>query len=308
MDLKTKYILAELEDKIVDTVTSYINKNVPRPFGLLLSGGFDSGLLAALTKPDYCYRIKFPYGNLFDESRYADAVANHLGLNITEVEINPKHFKINFKKAIKVMGETTTHFSLVPFYTLMGIIQQWRWKEFKEKKIHILSGEGPDEYLGGYARYLMFDHLNKLYKIPELRNYHEFINKFFEKIVEEIPPQGLGKDILGLIGEYDMKHGQIEIMEQKMANHFGVRLHYPYIDNKLAEYCYALPDDIKIRNRQTKWAFRQICKKYLPEIMWDRAKMGGPVAPVNKWMGWETEMGNFGKEKYLELQRTILGE
>lgn len=286
MDFKTNYLISELEDKIRDTVSAYM-KDVPRPFGLVLSGGFDSGLLAALTKPDYVYRLNFPYGSKFDESHYAHAIANHLGLELEELEITPKIFKENFEPAVKTWGKATHHFSLVPLYILM--------KEFKYDT-HILSGEGPDEYLGGYARYLIQDHLNKLYEIPELRNYHDMIRNDFKINTVDI----------GTLGAADMLHGHIEDMEQTMAGRFNINFHYPYINDDLAEYCYALPDDMKIRNHQTKWAFRQICKKYLPEIMWDRAKMGGPVAPVNQLMGWD--LGPFDKSKYIKEQERILNE
>jgi len=82
-------------------------------------------------------------------------------------------------------------------------------------------------------------------------------------------------------------------------------LHYPYINDQLAEYCYRLPDHLKIRNGVTKWGFRQICKKYLPAMMMDRVKMGGPVFPVNKAMGWVVE-GGYDKTIYLAKQIEIL--
>src|SRR3990167_7511112 len=110
--MNTKYLLTELEDKIIDTISAYV-RNVPRPYGAVMSGGFDSGLLCALTKPDYLFRVKFPYGTTFDESRYADAILKHLELEgkITEIEITPENFKENFADAVKVMGEPTSHFS-----------------------------------------------------------------------------------------------------------------------------------------------------------------------------------------------------
>lgn len=102
-----------------------------------------------------------------------------------------------------------------------------------------------------------------------------------------------------------MELGMIEHMEQKLAKHFNLHLHYPYIDDSLAEYCYRLPDDLKVRNGITKYAFRVICSKFLPKMMLDRAKMGGPVAPVNKWMAWGSE-AEFSKEKWINYQNKIL--
>jgi asparagine synthase (glutamine-hydrolysing) len=310
-----KYLLGELEDKILDTVSSYV-KNVPKPYGLVFSGGFDSGLLAAITQPKKLFRVVFPYGTKFDESRYANAIVKHLGIEskVVEIEITAQEFKLNFEDAVKAMGEVTTHFSLVPLYILFKRIKEYGMDD-------VLSGEGIDEYLGGYARYIIFDELKKLYQIPELRNYHPTINKVLgnRDLNLEVYPELMGYDSsgfyinedrggvlpqIGYLGKMDMELGHIEIMEQKLANHFGINLHYPYINEELAEYCYRLPDDMKIKNGRTKVAFKEIAMKYLPEIMRDRIKMGGPVAPVNQLMGWD--LGEFDKSKYIQEQERIL--
>lgn len=307
------YYIADLEDRILDVVGEYVEK-VPRPFATLLSGGFDSSLLTAITKPDFVFRVRLPYGRKFDETRYADAVVNHLGIRdkVVTIDYTKEIFKQDVDDAIKAMGVATTHFSVVPFYSLMRFVSEWMRKE-KGCEPHVLSGEGPDEYLGGYARYIIFDELNKLYTIPELRNYHEMIDRVIGgKVVDRYKefmnyPEKVeaGENLIGTIGKMDMEHGGIEVMEQKMAEYHGVTLHYPYINEEFAEYCYQLPDDFKIRDGVTKWGFRQVCMKYLPEMMRLRSKMGGPVAPVNRWMGWKTK-GEFDKKKWVEYQKKVL--
>ena len=320
------YLIAELEDKILQTIYEYV-ENVPRPFGLLLSGGFDSGLLAAVTKPDFVFTVRFPYGVKYDESRYADAIIDHLGLRAKTTVLIPRKedFEENAAEAIKAVGKPITHFSVVPFYMVMKLAAE----RMKSQGVtpHVLSGEGPDEYLGGYARQIIFDEILSMYKIPELRNYHETIDRVLKKdssykeehlvrMYGEMMkyPESRVKDyasmfdlpLQGRIGKMDMELGVIEKMEQKLAQVAGVTLHYPYINKEFAEYCYKLPDSLKIRDGVTKWAFRQICKKYLPGFMMDRAKMGGPVAPINLWLN-KPELG-FGKEAWLKFQEAILNE
>jgi asparagine synthase (glutamine-hydrolysing) len=327
MEQDDLYLIAELEDKTLQTVYEYVRNNVPRPFGLLLSGGFDSGLLAAVTKPDFVFTVRFPYGIQYDESRYADAVIDHLGLRSKTVILEPRKedFERDAADAIKVIGEPVTHFSIVPFYMVMRLAAE----RMQEKGLtpHVLSGEGPDEYLGGYARQIIFDEFYKLYRIPELRNYHETIDRvltkdssYTEEHLVHLYGEMMGyplekiKDyasmfklpLQGRIGKMDMELGVIEKFEQKLAKAAGVNLHYPYINEEYAQYCYALPDNLKIRGGVTKWAFRQICKKYLPGFMMDRAKMGGPVAPINTWLG-KPELG-FGKSAWLDYQNKILNE
>lgn len=328
MDSITKYLTDQLEDRIFDTVGNYVAENVPRPFGIVLSGGFDSGLLAAITKPDYAFRVHFPYGSKFDESRYADAIAEKLDLEVYELEITPERYKKAFEPAIKTWGQVTGHFSLVPLYLLMKEISEFWAKNDVSKEIHILSGEGPDEYLGGYARQIIIDQLRQMYFIPELRNYKPMLDRFVgwdgldnammayyysqlvgydgDRVQKWLRTEGnLDFPLQGIIGKMDMDLGHIEDMEQAMAKKFKVNLHYPYINDEFADYCYRLPDSFKIKDGVTKWGFRQVCKKYLPAMMMDRSKMGGPVAPVNKLMGWD--LPDFDKTKYIAEQKKVLG-
>ena len=148
---------------------------------------------------------------------------------------------------------------------------------------------------------------NKLINQGWAKKYSELVGYDGKKVEEFFGRNLLGGDyeFQGLIGKMDMELGHIEIMEQKMAKHFGINFHYPYINEELAEYCYKLPDNLKIRNGITKWGFRKICMKYLPAIMKDRAKIGGPVAPVNFLMGWN-DLDTFDKNRYLAEQKKIL--
>lgn len=319
------YYLGELEDKLLETVNDYVHK-VPRPFGILLSGGLDSGLLAAITRPDYVYTIRFTEYSKYDESRYADSIIKHLGILERTTFITPtrEDFSANFQEAVRAMGEPVSHFSLVPLYIVFDLISRTRGKD-----ANILSGEGPDEYLGGYARQIIFDELNKLYEIPELRSYHgligrvlgisqqtkrDLLRKYFDLVYPTVD-EGVFLNfchhalndypLQGQIGKMDMTLGVIEKMEQRLASYHGVKLHYPYINDAFAEHCYQLPDHLKIRNGVTKWAMRQICKKYLPEDVVNRTKMGGPVAPVNRWID-NVKSGEYDKTKYIQMQKEVL--
>jgi asparagine synthase (glutamine-hydrolysing) len=309
--------LFELETKIVKTVRESVSK-IPRPFASIISGGFDSSLLTALTFPENVYRVRIPYQG-FDESVYAESVVDYLDLRdkYHEMVLTPETFKENFEPAVKVMGKPTRHFSMVPMYSFMKFLHE------KGEK-HVLSGEGPDEYLGGYARQIIVSHAQQLLEIPELMNYHELTNVWEPWVSNPVKKYGemMGYEaskiakyddqwkqgkypLQGAIGKMDFEEGGIEEMEQKMAGHFGITLHYPYINEELAEYCYGLPDNMKIRDGVTKWAFRKICKRYLPAVLQNRPKMGGPVAPVNLFMGW-TDLNPYDKTRYMAEQERVL--
>src|SRR3990167_9924555 len=247
--MNDQYLLAELEDKILDSVSSYMD-GIKDSYSILMSGGFDSGLLAAITNPSVAYRIKFAGGVKYDETRYVNAVAKHLSIPLVSLEFGRKEFDENFEEAVKIMGEPVSHFSLVPLFYLFKTLKE-------EGQFHVLSGEGPDEYLGGYARQIIFDELNKLYEISELRGYHKMIDevlglnylldknsslllKYAELVGYNMKNYSIvlsNRQLQGLIGKMDMELGVIEKMEQKLAKHHKVDLHYPYINDVFAEYC-----------------------------------------------------------------------
>jgi asparagine synthase (glutamine-hydrolysing) len=57
----------------------------------------------------------------------------------------------------------------------------------------------------------------------------------------------------------------------------------PFLDNQLTEFAWSLPAAYKIRGGVGKWPLRQILKRYLPEELFDRPKMGFAI-PVGDWL------------------------
>ena len=57
----------------------------------------------------------------------------------------------------------------------------------------------------------------------------------------------------------------------------------PFLDHKIIEFAMALPDNMKLRDGQTKWILRQILYKYVPKALIERPKMGFGI-PLDKWL------------------------
>lgn len=303
----------EIQNKLKEVIVSSVQeqlKDVKRPFGLFLSGGIDSGLLGALTQPDVAFTCRFPYGKKYDE--YDDSVLTAKSLNLKQetLTITKEEFKKYLPPAVIAFGRPTPHFSLVPLYML--------FKKAKERGIEtIIIGEGMDEYLCGYPSYSFILQEQKLYDQPELKNYTYALNEYLGTPAERFA-RILGKqvrDVEKLWGKYDTLLSNMgytdlnlrgcEDAEEKLAEHFGIKLIYPYINPTLEKFCFEeVPDELKIKDFTTKYILRNIAEEYLPmEIVWRTNKMGGPVAPVGLWLDEEKE---FSKEKYLNLQTKIL--
>ena len=57
----------------------------------------------------------------------------------------------------------------------------------------------------------------------------------------------------------------------------------PLMDYKIAEYCWRLPHDMKVRGNEGKWLLRQVLKRHIPENLYQRPKMGFSV-PIHDWL------------------------
>lgn len=285
--------------------------NYPK-IAVSLSGGIDSGLVTALSGIDTVITVKLPYGKKYDEFNDAKRTAKYLGKKQIVVELNDKDFDKTIKKAVKILGRTTTHFSLFPLYKLFEKLNELGYTD-------VVFGDGPDEAMCGYIRNIM---LNYIYNAPKNEEIFEQYNPMFKKSLPEpytILAKAIDKDsskvkklmegesLLRGINKVEMKLTRDEVggMVDALAEHFGITVHRPYI-TRLDEAMFNLPDELKIHDNWGKYALRLVAEEYLPsDIVWRRQKMGGPVYPVNVKKGWMKD-GEFDKKEYVKFQKGFL--
>ena len=61
----------------------------------------------------------------------------------------------------------------------------------------------------------------------------------------------------------------------------------PFLDHKLIEFVWKIPQSFKVKNYRGKWILRKILNKYVPNNLTDRPKMGFAV-PIGLLVTWTT--------------------
>lgn len=166
LQINDEYAIKNVEALLSQSVKRQIISDVP--IGALLSGGIDSSLVAALMQDASDQPIKtFSIGfedPRFDESKHAEAVANHLGTEHTTLIMKPSDLLDLVPDIAKIYDEPFADDSQLPTSIVSRLAKQ-----------HVtvaLSGDAGDEIFGGYSRYYLLDQIwDKISILPySLRN------------------------------------------------------------------------------------------------------------------------------------------
>ncbi len=157
----------ELREILERAVTARLVSDVP--VGVFLSGGLDSGLVAALaTKQNNeleCFSIGFDEPS-FDESPYAGRIAHDLKIKHQVKMFSTQEMLENLYVLPDIMDEPLADASILPTYLL---------SKFTSQKVKVaLSGDGGDELFAGYPTY----------QAHKLINYYDSLPNFFRNCLK----------------------------------------------------------------------------------------------------------------------------
>jgi asparagine synthase (glutamine-hydrolysing) len=311
-------LVARVRETFIDAVRLRLRSDVP--VGVLLSGGVDSSSIAAAMRqilgsggrPNLLSAVSTDAR--FDESPFIDLMARHLDTDVIKVtlQFDPARAFELLDEVCWYNDEPVLSFSNVAHYLLM--------QKAREHGITVvLCGQGADELLCGYRKYLGF-YLQQLVGegrwLRAIRTYGEFhargtvLNQFSIREAARYLPsfargrtldirgpalQGFRPVTVGMNGcrtvtERQYKDiGKLSVpallhMEDRMSMAFAREIRVPFLDYRMIGLLAPLATSMKLRAGWTKHIFRRALEPLLPSaIAWRKDKQSF-INPESEWL------------------------
>jgi asparagine synthase (glutamine-hydrolysing) len=311
-------LIEKVRETFIDAVKIRLRSDVP--VGVLLSGGCDSSAIAAAVNHLHPSRTDIKLISAVaekgqrDESPFIDAMASHIGRSVDKVVLNyaPSDAFNLISEAAFYNDEPIGGFSSIAHYLLM--------KRAKDLGVTVLlSGQGADESLCGYKKYLGFQlkHLVRTGKVVEagsllagfasngtvvsqltFRHAKYYLPAWMRSTEIDISGEALrginGRVHVGLNG-HDVRQRQVLDIESlsvpalvhyedRMSMSASREIRLPFLDYRMVSLLVPLPIRYKLRDGWTKWIFRKAMEPLMPStITWRKDKQGF-TTPQLTWL------------------------
>jgi len=290
--------LDELGAVLEQVVDEHLIADVP--VGLLLSGGLDSSVLAALAaRRGELLTISMGFGDSdVDERIHARQVAEHIGSRHVDVLISPQQIKQEVMQGAWVFDDLFADWG-----TLSTRLLYRRCREMGVKVV--LVGEGADELFGGYDCFNVPEKLGlwqqfRLYQKYAGRRYGRFFGDF-HRIMGGYLEQG-GDDAFHAVRLFESRRqlpNQYVMKVDKASMAESVEARTPYLDRRVAELAYRTPKEWLLRGGENKYLLRALARRHglIPEAISGRKKFGAPLAA--SWMDDDAAFRAFTRDMLL---------
>jgi asparagine synthase (glutamine-hydrolysing) len=282
-------LLLALDRVLEDSVRVHQRADVP--YGLFLSGGVDSTVIATMMsrlaeRPVTAFTCGFESATgktgVRDERAQAEKTARALNLDWREVAFTEEDFWRVLPAVANALDDPTIDYAALPTYKLA--------EAAKGTLTVVLTGEGGDELFGGYGRYrralrpALFGGREAAPRVdaPFLRDKGRGALERWRQATE--PRAGLGalqqaqaRDIAGWLPNDLLLKLDRCLMAQ------GLEGRTPFLDPEVARFGFYLPDQFKVRGRLGKWLLRRWLNRHCPSADPYGRKMGF-TTPVQAWI------------------------
>ena len=290
--------------------------------GSFLSSGVDSSIIAKLSNVDKTFTVGYS-NKKYSEIEYAKELSELMGVkNVSKLISKEEYFKV-IPKVMYYMDEPLADPSAVALYFVTNIASKhlkvtlsgegadeifggyniyhepysvsWYNKipYFIRRIVGIMaypfrrypgfnflvrrSKKLEDRYIGNAFIFEPCE-VDKFLKYKDVHTFKEYTGYYYDKVKEydDVSKMQYIDFNFWLVGDILLKADKMS-----MANSLEVRV--PFLDKPLVDEVTSLPTKYKIMNNETKYAFREVCKKYLPLKWANKKKLGFPV-PIREWI------------------------
>lgn len=255
-----------------------------------LSGGVDSSYILAMSDAEQADCCGYEEER-FDESVLAEKTAQLLGRKFSRSIITPEQF---FDIVPYVMYNMEQ-----PLGDASAIVFTLGCNATAEHTKICYSGEGSDEFFGGYNMYRNAERYGENLKNFYVGNTNIMKEDEKQKILKKYDPDVLpielargiyeeteGLDPLTKMSDVDIQiwlEGDIYLNVDKMSTAAGLEIRMPLTDRRIFDIASRMPSRFKVNEEQNKVAFRTAAAKVLPEEIAFRKKLGF-IVPIRIWM------------------------
>lgn len=304
------------------------------PVGALLSGGVDSSTIVAAVANINGLKDFKTFSAVFDdedisERKYIEATGKKLKFDPKFIYPNPQDLIENIDLLIKVQEQ--------PFRSLSVLSQFLIYRYVSENSLIkvLLNGQGADEVFTGYSEHYVFNILSDVCRLRLRRAMTNLVrlkrsqNKTYLKIIIWIlrvylssmynnsDKSGLYKRTFKskkIFRKYKglnflkskLLHGiQVTALkeylryEDRNSMFFGLESRLPFLDYKMVQFGFSLPDEVLMVKGWTKMPIRNLESSNLPHsVSWRKDKAGFP-SPQSIWQ--KTELLHHFDEVFAEI-------
>ncbi len=284
-----------------------------RDFGIFLSGGLDSSIIAHGLKDKLGLLKSFTtkmYPNIYDKENYnsdaeiAKLFSKEIELEHREIIITPKTFVENWDRSIEYIEEPRYNWCLPMYFHTNNFLS-------KNNTVVTMAGDIGDEIFGGYNKYL------KMYNLEtKPKNWNEFIKMWMVKFrapillnmkfnfddlhsiliktlpeeiwnPEDIPNSAMALDCITTVSEDFFSRND------RFGMAFSMEGRFPFASKNFMQYCLNIKSSFKfgLQSNETKYILKEAYKSKIPSYVLNKSKSGWS-APIMDWLNTDVSLNN----------------
>jgi asparagine synthase (glutamine-hydrolysing) len=295
--------------------------------GSCLSGGLDSSAVVTTAakqqeKPLHTFTCAYDEGPAFDERPYVKVVAEAAGATSQVVVPSGDDFWETFDRIAAAQDEPTAG---------PGLYSQWKVMDLaaRAKLKVLLDGQGGDETLAGYGRYLpmrlrdrfatgdfagfaqLWSHVADRLGVqttlglvfepwlpaalvePLRRRFGQGKDRVLGPTLRRLPPapRPIANNAFPTALSRQLAFDTLERLlpsllryEDRNSMAFGIETRLPFLDYRLVEFVFSLPDEQKLEGSTTKAILRRALADRIPKPVLDRRDKMGFETPTDLWL------------------------